>query len=393
MFHKKHIILSLLLALIPLWVFSKTPKMHIVIFADTNDPKIGQSVATDVRLIRNMVGEIDKILANNDVSTDFKEFSGSNCSYNQLQSFLNGLSCKDDIVFFLYNGHGARSHKDDSTSKFPRMCLASNNLAEWMKISDLNNQLRAKQPRLMVVFTDCCNSYFDRKGKENGIIRDKMPSLEGNGIKELFLNNQGEVCITAASPGEYGWCNIYGSYLTLNIINELQNIDKKGSAATWQELLKNTSDQTFYQTSQLYNNHSISNTQRPVYDLNVKSIKVDNNSNNDDDNITDIEDNQDTDSVDNNVVNDNNDDDFNDVNNDDSFSDDNTEVDEYGNPVVNAAHGLGRAFSHSIIIFIIGLIFILVPKKLNLDGLISTILTVIGVFIILKALYDFFTML
>ena len=65
----------------------------------------------------------------------------------------------------------------------------------------------------------------------------------------------GTVCITAASPGEYGWCNSKeGSFLSYYFVSTLQNAQDD---ITWQELFQTVSDKTFEITDRMYKNRRI----------------------------------------------------------------------------------------------------------------------------------------
>lgn len=360
-------ILLLLLCLVPSVVIARSPQIKILVFGDTNDPSIGQSVATDIKSYKKLAADIKAAVMDDNVSTTLDVYSGDNCSYSKLDAYLNNLSCKGDIVFFIYNGHGGRSHMDES--KYPRMCLASHYESNWMKISDLNDRLREKKPRLMVVVTDCCNSYYDRRGGNNesayGITNNKS---NGEGLRNLFLNFIGEVCITAASPGEYGWGITQGGLLSLNFLDAIYKFDAKGNTANWQDLIQTVSDNTYNTSVQYYNNRWISNTQRPVFDVEVFPSDFRNDKD------------EDSDSNNNTVVDVTNDDSNNDEFVSDDFEDDELYEDDsdFEDENVNS----GRTFGNSLWIALAGILFLWCPKFLKLTESPANIMRLLGIIFI-----------
>lgn len=368
-------ILLLFLCLAPSVVMARGTQVKILVFGDTNDASIGQSVATDIKAYKKLAGDIKAAVKKDNVSTTLDIYSGDNCSYSKLDAYLNNLSCKNDIVIFIYNGHGGRSRKDES--KFPRMCLASQYESNWMKISDLNDRLRKKNPRLMVVVTDCCNSYYDRRGGDNesayGITSNNS---NGEGLRQLFLHFTGEVCITASSPGEYGWGTTQGGLLSLNFLDAIYKFDAKGNSANWWDFIQTVSDNTYNTSLQYYNNRWISNTQRPVFDVEVSKSDF----NNDKDNDSDSANNDIVDVTDDNSDNDETiSDDFDD--DDELYEDDFDFEDENVNT--------GRVLANSLWIALVGLLFLWIPKFLKLTGASANIMRLLGIIFIVWSIIVF----
>lgn len=370
----KYRTLMLLLCLFPSAIMARSTQIRIIVFGDTNDSSIGQSVATDIKSFKKLAADIKAAVMNDGVSTTLDIYSGDNCSYSKLDTYLNNLSCEDDIVFFIYNGHGGRSHRDES--KFPRMCLASHYESNWMKITDLNDRLRKKNPRLMVVVTDCCNSYYDRRGGDNesayGITNNNS---NGDGLRQLFLLFTGEVCITAASPGEYGWGTTQGGLLSLNFLDAIYKFDAKGSTANWWDFIQMVSDNTYSTSLQYYNNRWISNTQKPVFDVKVSKSDFNGNIDSDsgnNDNVDVADDDYNTDDTNSD-----------DIDDDELYEDDSNYVDDDVN--------LSRAFRNSLWIALVGLLLLLAPKYLRLIGISANIMRLLGIVFVVWAIIVFFS--
>lgn len=259
--------MALTLGVLPLPLFAQQ-KLHVVIFADTNDGKIGAGVKADTKIWDNLVANISTVLKAKGVTVITYKYVGSNCQPVKLNGFLSTFSCKGDVVLFYYNGHGGRSHKD--SSRFPRMCLASHYADQWIKVSDVISNIKAKEPRLQILIADCCNSYYDRGVREESYQANLK--LDEQILQNLFLNYTGAVCITAASPGEYGWCTNRGSYLTINFSEILSDANRRGNATTWESVFKDTSDKVYKDTKTQYERRYISKSQRPVYEVNVTKL-------------------------------------------------------------------------------------------------------------------------
>lgn len=236
-------------------------KIHMVAFCDTGDAKIGEAVKYDMNIFRQLMTDISKALEPEGVKASINVFSGAQCSPDQARNYVNNLSCQNDIVLFLYNGHGGRSHKDDAESKFPRMSLGGK--GQPVKVTEVINTLERKHPRLIVIVTDCCNSYYDRSTNSQSLDNSRCGS--GDGFRTLFLKNRGLACITAASPGEYGWCTQNGSFLTISLKDALYEADNAGSSATWDAIFKTTQKNTYNATKK----SRCPKTQTPYYEVHV----------------------------------------------------------------------------------------------------------------------------
>ena len=346
-------------------------KLHMVLFGNTSDQSIGQSMLVDVSYYDYLSSELQKVF-NNNVEVKYQRFLGRDCNPNNVKEYLEGLSCRGDIVFFVYTGHGGRSHQD--VSKFPRMCLGSHYADEWISVSNVVDIIKSKGARLQIVIADCCNSYYDRPMKQDveGFI-NQSGGFSQDILSRLFYETEGEVCITAASPGEYGWCNSReGSFLSYYFVSTLQNAPED---MTWHKLLQTVSDKTFEITDRMYKNRSITKSQRPVFDVSVSPRN-----NNGDDN----------DGGHPNIIVDNNDE-VNDNNDWNANVDDNGNNDHNVNIVDNSdeytAHTTPISIILSFLVFLC-LGYILLTRVSNIfrnNTVIPTIIKFLGIYFIIKA--------
>ena len=98
---KIYVLLMAYLCAIP---FTNAQKLHKIIFAATDDRKIGSSVKVDNDRAND---EIDAIAGYIGYEVVDYIYNGNRCTKQNLLNVLNGLNCSSqDIVFFYYSGHG-----------------------------------------------------------------------------------------------------------------------------------------------------------------------------------------------------------------------------------------------------------------------------------------------
>jgi len=268
----KIMISILIIICISMQVSSKT--IHTIIFADTNDSSIGEGVKVNVTKITEWSKMIATAFKTEGYNEKIYTYSGNQCNKANLISFINNLNCSGDIVIFFYGGHGGRSVND--TSKFPRICLGSNNESQFVKLSYLNDMLKQKSPQLQIIIADCCNSYY------NGNIPQSRTMPMGNEthtmsyspikIKELFLNKTGSIVCTGATKGEYGWINsLSGGFFTYSFLESFNfSLNREGETPSWNTILTDTRDQTFEISQKAYLARRITKSQTPVFDISLE---------------------------------------------------------------------------------------------------------------------------
>lgn len=346
--------------------------VHVVVVGDTNDEKIGTAVKTDLRLFDSFVNDLKTLALSNGYVLKTYTLTGNKCSPQSVNEAIKGLDARNDVIIFYYSGHGGRSHSDDATTRFPRMCLGSSYADQWIKVSDALNRFRSKEPKFILMITDCCNSYYDRKRTTESVTMFKAPN-GSKVLRKLFFESTGYASITGASPGEYGWCTQDGAYLTLSFLSLLgQVVSADDSSITWQQFLQYVSDDTFKTTNEKYKKGWIGNSQRPVFEVNAQ--------NNSDPSVDDDSPSHDnpTDSVYDNP------DEYND-NPDEYNSDDNGFIDT---PDSNTRprYGIGNILTFLISVLLGWLLIMKIPDLLKLEGLILIVVRLIGIIIVVRAL-------
>lgn len=215
-------------------------RFFTVIFADTDDPRIGRGAKSSMAFMENMFQEIA-------VGIDIPEectgtFYGSQCNKSSLMKWLRSFNCSsEDIVIFCYLGHGIRSPKD--TSIFPQMCLGGNRDDQFVSLEAVKNELMAKGPKFALVIGDCCNSYHPNVSPkfvvEDASSCSSVSKMQSDNLKKLFLEQTGCVITTGSKAGEYSWAHPLGMIYTRNFTEMFHQYtaQEKTSTCSWSDFL------------------------------------------------------------------------------------------------------------------------------------------------------------
>lgn len=220
--------------------------MHFIVAAATEDETIGESVETDMKLVQKDFSQIAKMLG-----IGYKEtlISGRRFSKSSITNAINNLNPgSNDIVVFIYSGHGFRY--DDDTDAYPRMYLTYGDdmsAANEMSTTELYNMITKKNPRLTIFLTDCCNSeYGATRAQVEGVqfsTRSQGNSTDINKLKALFIDQEGTVRATAAKAGQYALCDASGGYLLTSVLNNIKLLSNAltKDAPSWNTIVQNAS--------------------------------------------------------------------------------------------------------------------------------------------------------
>lgn len=266
--------------------------IHTILFTDTQDSSIGIAAkASHDNYSLDFLSTIETALGASYNSATPIDKKGYECNRTNLLQVVNNLSCgANDVVVFIYLGHGARGLKDPSN--FPQMCFAVprgseyRNEEDFYPLENVRDLIMKKNPRFCLVVGDCCNSYSPTLSTKPSItaVEAMAPDIlrrQGeNIIKNLFLSQKGSVILTASVKGQYGWCMTRGDRLGMLLERNLNNVfqdikDGKATYSNWNELLSTVKDNTyrFSQTVTLYADGK-RYTQTPYYEINLSDAPV-----------------------------------------------------------------------------------------------------------------------
>lgn len=201
------------------------PTLHLIVVANTNVSDIGSACAKDLANLNSEFGGIARVLG---MKYDFKGIRGKNYSKDNLAQLIRNFQPNsDDVVIFVYTGHGFRF--DDQQDYYPNMDLCPTSYDDptknYVAVSDVYKELVGKGARLSLVFSDCCNNQI---GETTPIINTSTLFSRSNNnfdvkkLERLFVDANGSLIATAASPGEMSWCGVNGGFFTLSLLESLR---------------------------------------------------------------------------------------------------------------------------------------------------------------------------
>ncbi len=219
-------------------------KLHFILVANTNDPRIGYSVQKDVVNITSQVKDVATFL---NLPLNYVEISGTKFGKANVETALNNLKPgTNDIVIFYYSGHGY-SNDRNAAEAYPQFDLRQSRfddiLVATLNASEVFSKIKAKNARLNLVITDCCNSslgLLKPEGKNFALTTKSLMTWEKSYCYDLFMKSKGTVIATAAKKGQYAYGNTdVGGYFTSNLITSMEKYLSKfqTSTPTWQEII------------------------------------------------------------------------------------------------------------------------------------------------------------
>lgn len=251
---RKFILVSFILAAIsPITIVGQT--FHAIIFANTKNSDIGESVTID---FKRMGLEMTTIAKSIGYTLKKYYYYGTQEDFNRnnLERVLTNLSCTpNDIVFFYYSGHGGRAMNEKTD--FPEMCLFVNDenfksSSQLYPLHDVYSRIRKKNPRLTIVMGDLCNSLLEGYYRnENNASRGATILSKGtcDVYKNLFQNVRGGLIAASSEPKYTSGCYVFqedgkwynaGGYLTHSFLCILQYFVNQSKNVSWDSLMDNT---------------------------------------------------------------------------------------------------------------------------------------------------------
>ena len=174
------------------------PAIHLVVVADTLDPRIGGSVEVDMQSIAGTfaghVGEGDRLK----ILTVKHEECRPDLILWRIAALRPG---PDDAVVVFFSGHGAFDDQEDQYFKFPRLGAQT-----FLTRRQVREAIKAKGTRLGVLITDCCNNISIIPKLPRAPYAEApmapAPPLFSPLFRSLFLETRGFVDVTSSKKGE-----------------------------------------------------------------------------------------------------------------------------------------------------------------------------------------------
>lgn len=220
--------------------------VHALLVIMDDDPRIGTNVKVDRKNIVQLLGSIENELCEVN-STTLLSSKDQATREGVLQWVRNIHTDKNDILFIYYAGHGGMNEKNQTF-------LVTE--GKWLFRSELVNAIeQVKSPRLTLLITDCCSSLVTQKIDPNLQSSRSMTRLTEKTLRNLFLEHQGFLHVTAATEEQYGWSNVVtGGWFTKNLMDALNSNpdENRDNFLTWKEVFetaRRNTEKTFSQAT------------------------------------------------------------------------------------------------------------------------------------------------
>ncbi len=225
-------------------------KMHLIFVANTNDGKIGKTCEVDKDKITARLSSIAKWLK---IGFNRTVIAGNDYNVNNVVNAVNNLPIgANDICIFYYSGHGFNTNL--AKEQYPFLDLRESDMdgldGNNLNIEAIYNSLVAKNYRLTLVVSDCCNNDIGLTmvpSKTEITMRPSTTSFSlRNGI-DLFLNKERKSYLfTASSKGELSAGNgVDGGIFTHNFRETLEYyLGNFKTNVSWDDIWKVAKEET-----------------------------------------------------------------------------------------------------------------------------------------------------
>ncbi len=179
--------------------------LHAILVGDTHDKELHKVIKKD---LKHMEAHLDKVFEFLDV--DWYEqttYSGRDAN-SRLMDDLAALKIQpDDVIFFYFSGHGFYGENSE-IGNWPTLYLSKEDIG--INQFDIMQLLHQHNSSLLICLADCCNNILEEDNKppilspaiDQKVIRQKGHAIASN-IRKLFLDTQGFIMISSASPKYY----------------------------------------------------------------------------------------------------------------------------------------------------------------------------------------------
>jgi Aspartate/tyrosine/aromatic aminotransferase len=214
--------------------FSEDKYMYVFIVGDIRQASgIGGGVQQDInnvynefRYFANLIGykfKHELITEQNRLNRD-----------TILQS-IRKIPNSTDVVVFYYSGHGDCR----SEGEMPYLQVEGG-----LIFQDLLNEIRQKQPRFLLMLTDCCNNPPTTDYQDQITHRSDADELLLKNLNYLFDSYQGEVIATASRYGQKAYMGEKGSYFTNTFFDTFTQLGPFVYPLQWDSWLKRVQERT-----------------------------------------------------------------------------------------------------------------------------------------------------
>lgn len=214
---------------------AQAASLHFVLFAETLDTNIG----TGADYTRS-VAWADTIASNTGLELSLHTLKGTDLTPAKARQMLAGITPdQDDVVCFIYTGHGANAGDSD----WPTFTFLTLTGDPYVSFDEVVSILQPKAQRMLLVMADCCNVPFNGSGRVSPLFEPSGASaLTIANYKRLFLDFRGTVRATAAEVGQYSLGGTDGGVFLNAFLDDLNTLANTHANLTWSILLNEAAD-------------------------------------------------------------------------------------------------------------------------------------------------------
>jgi len=193
-----------------------TMKVLLVIcdnYISAENNGIAQSVRVDMGTMTQLFNILEK---RNIMKVEKTVLQGTKATLDNIRTAIKNLQVgSDDVLMFYFSGHGGM--QNGKTFLFSAD-------EKQLPRSEIEAAFNAKPARLKMIVTDACSNEIDGLSATRSLSKSgqQIDAGEFDAIyKELFLNYQGILNISASTEGEYAWSNDnFGGFFTYHFVKE-----------------------------------------------------------------------------------------------------------------------------------------------------------------------------
>lgn len=194
--------------------------IHFIAIGDSKDLSLKYAVKQD---IENFDEFLRMTAKNLNISYKSSIYTGDEFNKTAINKIKNITLNTNEVVILMYRGHGFRWA--DQSSDFPRMKLGDSYSNESYNFEELHNDLKSKNPRLLISIGDLCNNIEGlspiKDYPPTPLVQDISQSrLSIEKIEKLLLK-KGNIISASAKPGEVSYSTKENGYFTKSLLDAL----------------------------------------------------------------------------------------------------------------------------------------------------------------------------
>lgn len=259
--------LILLFAVLATYIFAGAQTFHAIVFCNTIDRSIGQSMSVELANVSRHFGVLQNLL-DDDYLFIITSIDGNRCTASNIQSIINEMNVgPDDVVFTFYGGHGSHA-PNNANDPWPQYCMNTGDQSKWLPMALVDKWVAQKNPRLHITMANCCNVAQEgvtiKPMWANDSRATKLDGYDAAAFRKLF-GYKGSVMVTSSKLGQYSWCNPYGGMFTNQFWASMDKIGRGNINPDWNSLMTSAGKEISVNTDRGVV------PQTPYYKINIQS--------------------------------------------------------------------------------------------------------------------------